>query len=156
MRKNLTKSEIGATGVQLVADELLRRGYNPTIMPNHNVGFDLTVIGKQQSALSEVGSPFATEVEVKFSTSSGTQVPLQIRTHLECPVRNRVYVLVRMLHRNTPEFFIMTHQEIQKAWEQMPKIKPSGEPYVIRGTGYIDWSHIQPHKDCWNKLATQG
>jgi hypothetical protein len=150
-----SKNDIGSTGVQIVAEELVRRGYNPTVMPNHNVGFDITVARTPAGGMpgkENLPSASTFEVEVKSSTSAGTQVPMQIRTHLECSVRNRVYVIVKKHLTGKSEFFIMTHEEVQRAWQQMPKTKPNGEPYLIRGTGYIDWRHIQPHQNRWDKF----
>ena len=142
----MSRSATGERGAQLVSDELVVRKYRAVIMPPNNRGFDIQCV-------SPKGASF--KVEVKCSSSVGTQVPLQIKSHLESSLqRDLFYVLVRVSESPVipPEFYIMTHKEIQAAWEKMPKFKPNGEPYVIRGTGYIDWKHINQHRNKWEKL----
>lgn len=122
------------------------RNYRAAVMPPNNRGFDLRCVFPK-------GEPF--RVEVKCSSSAGTQVPLQIKSHLESPLqRDLFYVLVRVSESPTvaPEFYVMTHEEVQAAWEKMPKFKANGDPYVIRRNGYIDWKYINPHQDKWGKL----
>jgi hypothetical protein len=146
MSNHAKRGETGIRGAQFVADELVSRGYKALIMPPYNRGFDI-------SCVSPKGKPF--RVEVKCSTSIGTQVPLQIKSHLEAALqRDLVYVFVRPPEgpSASPEFCVMTHAEIHAAWAKMPRIKPDGTPYVIKGTGYIDWKHINPHRSGWNKL----
>ena len=142
----MSRSLTGERGVQHVSDELVARGYRSVIMPPNNRGFDIQCI-------SPNGESF--RVEVKCSSSIGTQVPLQVKSHLESSLqRDLFYVIVRVAENATvsPEFYVMTHQEIQAAWDKMPKFKPNGQPYVIGSTGYIDWKHINQHKDKWGKL----
>ena len=115
-------------------------------MSPYNRGFDI-------SCVSPSGRPF--KVEVKCSTSIGTQVPLQTKSHLDEPLQSDLfYVFVRPPDdpSGAPEFYIMTHAEIQAAWAKMPRVKPNGMPYVIGATGYIDWKHINEHRDSWHKL----
>jgi hypothetical protein len=115
-------------------------------MPPFNRGFDI-----QCSSLGS--STF--RVEVKCSTSAGTQIPLQVRSHLETPLQpDLFYIFVRMsmCEFRTPEFYVMNHEEVRNAWAKMPKVKPDGRPYFIGLTGYIDWKHIYPYKDRWDKL----
>jgi hypothetical protein len=155
--KNISNlTEIGTQGVQIVAEELIRRGYTVMIMPNHNVGFDIGCAIQPRAttpgADTLVASSTDFEVEVKCSTSMNTHVPMQIKTHLECPLRHRFYVVLKNEGTANHEFFIMSHDEIQIAWELMPKVRRDGQPYVIRSTGYIGWQHIQPHQDRWDKL----
>lgn len=156
MKTNTNLSEVGNRGVQIVAGELRQRGYAPTIMPNHNIGFDISCTTPPSATSPGAASMGALsadfEVEVKSSTSAGTQVPMQRTTHLECELRNRFYVIVKNRKNGKSDFFIMTHEEIQKAWDKMPRIRANGDPYVIRSTGYIDWKHIQPHQNRWDKL----
>jgi hypothetical protein len=139
-------TETGSRGSELVCKELDSRGYKTVAMPNHNPGFDI-------DCKSPSGGSF--EVEVKCSTSIGTQVPLQVRSHLEAALRlDRFYIFVRGANPETAEaeFYVLTHEEVQGAWALMPKLKPDGQPYVIGSTGYIDWRHINHHRDRWDKL----
>jgi len=142
----MSRSATGERGAQLVSDELVARKYRTVIMPTNNRGFDIQCV-------SPKGESF--KVEVKCSSSVGTQVPLQIKSHLESALQpDLIYVLVRVSENPavSPEFFVMTHEEIQAAWAKMPRFKPNGEPYVIRGTGYIDWKHINQYRDEWEKF----
>ncbi len=142
----MSRSLTGERGAQIVSNELASRGYRSIIMPPNNRGFDIQCV-------SPNGESF--RVEVKCSSSIGTQVPLQVKSHLEAPLqRDLFYVLVRVSENPAlaPEFYVMTHKEIQAAWDKMPKFKPNGQPYVIGSTGYIDWKHINRHKDEWEKL----
>jgi hypothetical protein len=66
---HMSRSETGQRGAQLVADELTARDYRTLIMPPNNRGFDIQCV-------SPKGESF--RVEVKCSSSIGTQVPLQI------------------------------------------------------------------------------
>jgi len=144
-------STLGATGIQgtqLVADELVSRGYKANVMSPYNRGFDI-------SCVSPGGRSF--RVEVKCSTSAGTQVPLQTKSHLDASHQSDLfYVFVRPVDASSgvAVFFVMTHSEIQAAWAKMPRMKPDGTPYVIGATGYIDWKHINPHRAGWHKLPT--
>jgi len=139
------RGETGISGVQLVANELVSHGYKALVMPPYNRGFDINCVSPQSM-------PF--KVEVKCSTSIGTQVPLQIKSHLEAALqRDLLYVFVRPPEGpSSAGFFVMTHAEIHAAWAKMPRTKPDGTPYVIKGTGYIDWKHINQHRGSWNKL----
>src|SRR6266478_1216740 len=119
------RSETGLTGAELVSKELVSRGYGTVVMPPYNRGFDLNCRSPQ-------GISF--KVEVKCSTSVGTQVPLQIKSHLDAPLqKDLLYVFVRPAETSaaSTEFFLMTHAEVHAAWAKMPRIKPDGTPYVI-------------------------
>jgi hypothetical protein len=148
MGRHSTLGATGLQGTQLVADELVLRGYKADVMSPYNRGFDVRCV-------SPSGRLF--KVEVKCSTSVGAQVPLQTKSHLDAPVQSDLfYVFVRPPEGRSSagEFFVMTHSEIHAAWAKMPGVKPDGTPYVIGATGYIDWKHINPHRDGWHKLPT--
>jgi len=146
MSSHANRGQTGIRGAQLVAAELTLRGFNANLMSPYNRGFDI-------SCVSPSGRPF--KIEVKCSTSIGTQVPLQIKSHLEAPLQSDLfYVFVRPPGNSSgaADFYVMTHSEIHMAWAKMPRVKPDGTPYVIGATGYIDWKHIDAHHSSWHKL----
>ena len=142
----MSRGVTGERGAQLTANGLAMRGDHPTFMLPNNRGSDIQCV-------CQSGEWF--RVELRCDSSIGTQVTLQDKSHLKAPLqRDLFYVLVRVSENPavTPEFYVMTHKEIQAAWDKMPKFKPNGQPYVIGSTGYIDWKHINQHKDKWEKL----
>lgn len=146
MSNHAHRGKTGIRGAELVAQELISRGYGANLMSPYNRGFDI-------SCVSPRGRLF--KVEVKCSTSIGTQVPLQTKSHLDAPLQSDLfYVFVRPPGdpSGASEFYVMTHSEIHTAWAKMPRVKPNGRPYVIGATGYIDWKHINAHRGSWNKL----
>ena len=94
-------------------------------------------------------------VEVKTSSSKDTQVPFQISL-LNGPLDSELYIVCTKLVPNTDcdfEYYIMTHEDLKMAWDQMPKKDPrTGKPYVIKSTGWIKWVHLELYNDRWEKL----
>jgi hypothetical protein len=134
----------GRTGEYLTFRELKWRKYEAEIMPSGNKGYDI-------QCHSPSGVPFV--VEAKTASSNGTQAPLQL-DHLQGELRaDRFYVFVKYIDGSVEEFVVMDNEEVHAAWAIMLlNRKPTGEPYVIDGTGYIDWKHLIPHREKWDKL----
>ena len=146
MTDHAKRRDTGIRGVQLVADELILQGYNTELMSPYNRGFDI-----------RCGSPTGRRfrVEVKCSTSIGTQVPMQTKSHLEAPLQSDLfYVFVRppSTSSGAADFYVMTHSEIRTAWAKMPREKADGTPYKIGPRGHLDWKHIIAHRASWQKL----
>src|SRR5215470_12904435 len=102
MSNHADREKTGIRGAELVTQELISRGYRATLMAPYNRGFDI-------SCGSPTGRSF--KVEVKCSTSTGTQVPLQTKSHLDAPLQSDLfYVFVRLPDdpSGVPEFYIMT------------------------------------------------
>lgn len=133
----------GQTGAEAVLKELASRGHVVRGMPNHNKGFDV-------DCESPKGCKFL--VEVKTSSSKGTQVPIQIH-HVEGPIKpDLFYILVKKLEASPfVEYYILTHEELRAAWILMPKRKMNEQPYVI-DRAHIDWRLIELQRDRWYKL----
>ncbi len=133
----------GKLGEYLTYRELKWRKYKAVMMPEGNKGFDI-------QCHSPSNIPFV--VEAKSSSSNGTQAPLQL-DHLQGELRgDRFYVFVKYIDGNLEEFVVMSNEEVHAAWTLMPKRTPTGEPYVIDGRGHIDWKHLTPHRERWDKL----
>ncbi len=133
----------GQRGAEAVITQLANRGHVVNGMPNHNKGFDV-------DCQSPSGCKF--RVEVKTSSSNGTQVPIQLH-HVEGLLKpDLFFVLVKALDV-APffEYFVLIHEEIKAAWILMPKQKMNEEPYVINGA-HIDWSLVKLQRDRWYKL----
>jgi hypothetical protein len=146
MSDHAKRRHTGIRGAQLVADELISQRFSAELMSPYNRGFDIR-------CGSPTNRPF--RVEVKCSTSTGTQVPMQTKSHLEAPLQSDLfYVFVRPPSNpsGAADFYVMTHSEIHAAWAKMPREKHDGTPYKIGATGYIDWKHILAHRSSWHKL----
>jgi len=137
-----SKAGSGRLGEYLTSREMRWRSYEVNIMPVGNKGYDLECVSPGRI-------PFV--VEAKCSTSKGTQAPVQL-DHLQGVSRaDRFYVFVKHIDGALEEFVVMTNEEVQAAWVLMEKRMSTGEPYIING-GYLDWVHLTPHRERWDKL----
>lgn len=133
----------GQQGAEAVIVELTNRRHAVKGMANQNKGFD---IDRQ----SPNGCKF--RVEVKTSSSKGTQIPVQLH-HVEGPLKpDLFYVLVRKFDVSPFfEYYILTHEELKAAWILMPKQMMNEKPYVI-DRAHIDWRLIELQRNRWYKL----
>jgi hypothetical protein len=132
------------SGVQATISELMNRGHTVVRTPANHPG-DL-------SCISPNGANFV--IEVKTSKSSNTQIAIPVRyLHAECK-ENLFFVVIKLSPdgKSPLEYFVLTDREIKEASALMPKFRTSGEPYVIRSIGYIDWVYVTPHHERWDKL----
>jgi hypothetical protein len=140
------KIETGAKGLEQLKNELVKRGYNVTILSQANKGFD---------AICQSPKKKMFRVEAKTSTSF-MQIPIQSH-HVEGELQNDLfYVFVRSVSdedRHVPNgFYFFTHKEVKAAWTLMPTINmKTGQRYDPKWKS-LDWCLLRLHHDRWYKL----
>ncbi|MCA1577704.1 MAG: YkuS family protein [Acidobacteria bacterium] len=140
------KIETGAKGLEELKDELVKRGYEVTIVSQTNKGFDAICRSPKKKTF---------RVEAKTSTSL-TQLPIQPH-HVEGKLQdNLFYVFVRSVsdeNKHVPNgFYFFTHEEVKAAWILMPRINlKNGQPYDPKWKS-LDWCLLRLHRDRWYKI----
>ena len=130
-------------GVLATAAELSRRSYDVTITFGNTPTTDLL-------AAAPDGSTFRIDVK---SASTPNFVPIQ-KSILELPTRPDLMFVIVLVPREPDErlrFFIMSHDDVRKAWQSTRKTKKSGEPYIPGWEG-LNWGAVKLHENCWDKL----
>lgn len=138
-----SKHHTAWAGALAVAAELSRRGYDATLTFGNTPALDLL-------CASPNGKPF--KVQVK-SLTKGNAVLIQkfmmeLKPH---PDLFFAIVIVPASETEIMEFRIMTHHEVVKHWQEMPKIKKDGKPYKAGMEG-LNWGIVKPYIGGWEKF----
>ncbi len=117
-------------------------GYSASLKPTNHPVFDIDC---------ECTSGRKFTVQVKTSTAPGTQAWIGLKA-VDGKLREDLYFVVIRLWdiAKQPEFFVLTHDELKRAWHKMPLTRANGEPY--KRTGHLAWRHLELYQDGWNKL----
>jgi hypothetical protein len=138
-----SKHHTAWAGALAVAAELSRRGYDATLTLGNTPALDLL-------CASPSGKPF--KVQVK-SLTAGNAVLIQ-KGMLEGKLQPDLFfaiVIVPAAEADPMEFRILTHREIVKHWNEMPKVKRDGQPYKP-GMDGLNWGVVRPYSGGWEKL----
>ena len=130
-------------GTFALGAQLSRRHYSVAITLGNTPECDLLCI-------SPGGQSF--KIEVK-STNSHNFIRIQKKL-MENPVDNNLLLVVVLIPKDLTEleqFFILTHEELRAAWENVPKTKKTGEP-LVEGHEGINWGSVSDCENCWRKL----
>lgn len=138
-----SRHHTGWAGVLATAAELTRRCYDVTLTFGNTPKTDLV-------AAAPSGDAFCLQVK---SASTPNWVPIQ-KAILESPVRSNLFFVI-VLVPSAPDahfrFFVLTHAEIQAAWDKVPKTTRAGQPLKPGWEG-IGWGAVAPHENAWHKL----
>ena len=103
------------------------------------------------------GGP-ALKIQVKgISNQNGFRVQGDF---LRGKIQNDLFLIVVYvpLSENEPfEYYIMTHKEAQKMWNECEtrRVVVKGLKPTSKGNEGLNWGDVKRHKDCWNKLEVQ-
>lgn len=128
-----------------IAAELSRRHYTVafTLGSAPPPAFDLVCVAPS-------GCPF----KIEAKGTSGRSFIRTGKAILEMPLRKDLFLIVALVPpapSSAFRFFIMTHEEIRRVWDETPRAMASGEPYVPGHEG-LKWKVVEPHENEWRKL----
>jgi len=138
-----TRHHTGWAGALYVAAELSRIGYDAALTFGNTPSLDLL-------CASPNGKPF--KIQVK-SLTTGNAVLIK-KSLLDTAPQSDLFfaiVLVPAKEEAPMEFRILTHHEVIKLWNSMPKVKKDGQPYKP-GMDGLNWGVVKPYKGGWEKL----